>query len=256
MKFSIIIPAYNAGDTILNTLYSIQTQSFDDFEIIIINDGSTDNTENVAMNFFTKNNITNYKYFKTNNKGVSSARNIGWNNSIGEYICFLDSDDIWHKDKLKIINQVILKYNCDFIGHLYQVNKLTQTYDINENPYKLNIMKYLIRNLFQTSCVCLRRNIPMRFDESMSYSEDYDLFLRIVKSYNCYKIDCVLTTLGRPPLSKGGLSYNRIQMRRGEIRAYIKFCFAYKWFIFLLPFLMIWSLIKYLRSTLSLLLKQ
>jgi glycosyltransferase involved in cell wall biosynthesis len=247
MRFSVIIPAYNAENTILNTLISVANQTFHDYELIIINDGSTDETDNVIACFFAENSHLTYKYIKTENKGVSSARNTGWKYSTGDYICFLDSDDIWYKNKLIILNHVLSKYNCDFVGHLYQVKHFPHNIDSFQLT-KVNIITYLQRNLFQTSCVCLRRTIPMRFDETMSYSEDYDLFLKIVKVYNAYKINIALTQLGRPQLSKGGLSQDRIKMRKGEIKAYTKFCFQNKWFLSLYLVLILWSLIKHFKS--------
>lgn len=245
MTFSVIIPVYNAEKTIINTLNSVLDQSFCNYEIIIINDGSIDKSEEYIINKLSGVKKS-YKYIKTVNRGVSSARNTGWDNASGDYLCFLDSDDVWHCDKLMIINQVLQNYDCDFLGHSYQVGGIfynIESYQVK----KINIMQYLQRNLFQTSCTCLKKSITMRFDESMSYSEDYDLFLNIVKSFNVYYINCNLTKLNRPQLTKGGLSGNKLKMRFGEIKAYKKFCFTYKYFLPILPVLICWSLIKHIK---------
>jgi glycosyltransferase involved in cell wall biosynthesis len=250
MTFSVIIPVYNAEKTIINTLNSVLDQSFCDYEIIIINDGSVDKSEEYIINKLSSVKKI-YKYIKTVNRGVSSARNTGWHNASGEYLCFLDSDDVWHCDKLMIINQILQNYSCDFLGHLYQVGDSfhnIESYQVK----KINIIQYLSRNLFQTSCVCLKRDIPLRFDESMSYCEDYDLFLNIVNSFDTYYVDCALTKLNRPQLTDGGLSQNKLKMRIGELKAYNKFCFKYKHFLPILPILIFWSLIKYIKLYLNL----
>jgi glycosyltransferase involved in cell wall biosynthesis len=245
MKFSIIIPAYNAERTILSALESIRMQSFTDYEVIIINDGSFDSTDYIIINYFRNNNIK-YKYFKTQNRGVSSARNLGWNNADGDYICFLDSDDSWHPDKLSIINKILQNNNYFFIGHKYQVGDLQQ--DICScQVRKVDTVRLLRGNIFQTSCVCIKKEIPLRFDESMSYCEDYDLFLNISKLYKVYMINYALTKLNRPQLTKGGLSQNKLKMRQGELKTYRKFCLKYKNFLPLLPFLLLWSLLRHLK---------
>lgn len=90
---SVIVPAYNCEETISQTLDSILSQKSKDLEIIIVNDGSTDNTEKICLEYCSKN--PNVKYFKKSNSGVSETRNLGIEKSVGEYIAFLDSDDVW-----------------------------------------------------------------------------------------------------------------------------------------------------------------
>ncbi len=102
---SIIIPAYNAEKYISDSITSVLLQSINNWELIIINDGSTDNTEAVIKGFAKDNRI---KYFYQNNTGVSGARNNGINNASGEFIAFLDADDSWLPDnllrKIEILN--------------------------------------------------------------------------------------------------------------------------------------------------------
>jgi glycosyltransferase involved in cell wall biosynthesis len=248
MKFSIVVPVYNAEKTILNTLNSVAGQDYNDYEIIIINDGSTDDTDSAINEFMSANKNISCVYIITENKGVSHARNLGWNNATGDYICFLDSDDLWHSEKLKIISRVLIGYNCDFLGHLYRTDDFLNLPNIDKAK-KVKLIKYLQKNLFQTSCVSLKRNIGMRFDEAMSFCEDYDLFLSIATIYKAYYINCELTKLGRPQLTQGGLSQNRIEMRKGEIRTYMKYCGKFKYLLPLLPALILWSFIKHIKSS-------
>lgn len=101
-----------------------------------------------------------------------------------------------------------------------------------------------MRNKFQTSCVLLKRSLEERFDESISHSEDYELFLRLTaKKYNVYFYNEALTYLGRPQLSKGGLSEKKVKMRIGEIKAY-RSGLIIRRLNFLLPIMMFYSLFK------------
>jgi len=92
--FSVIIPCYNAASTIQRTLFALTQQTFDDFEAIIINDGSEDLGPQIVKKFTS--NDPRFKLINiTQNQGLSNARNIGLDYSSGKYICFLDSDDWW-----------------------------------------------------------------------------------------------------------------------------------------------------------------
>ena len=95
---SIVIPAYNAERTILETIKSVQKQTFSDFEIIVINDGSTDRTLELVLSVEEP----RLKIFSYQNGGVSVARNRGISHATGEFIAFLDADDLWTSDKLEL----------------------------------------------------------------------------------------------------------------------------------------------------------
>ncbi|MCJ8279468.1 MAG: glycosyltransferase family 2 protein, partial [Rivularia sp. ALOHA_DT_140] len=95
---SVIIPTYNSQDTILETIESVQNQTFSDFEIVVINDGSTDLTLEI-LNAIKDERIQIYSY---ENGGVSLARNRGISHAKGEYIAFMDADDLWTADKLEL----------------------------------------------------------------------------------------------------------------------------------------------------------
>lgn len=98
VKVSIIIPTYNRADLILQTIQSVLTQTFTDYEIIVIDDGSTDNTAEVLRDFIESGKIL---YIRQENSGESAARNHGLRLAHGEYIAFLDSDDLWLPQKLE-----------------------------------------------------------------------------------------------------------------------------------------------------------
>lgn len=105
--FSVVIPLYNKSHTIIKTLQSVIDQTYKNFEIIIINDGSTDNSIEVIQQYFSDKRI---KIFNQPNRGVSAARNKGVEVSNGEWISFLDGDDEWHPSYLSIIKKAIELY--------------------------------------------------------------------------------------------------------------------------------------------------
>lgn len=120
VKFSIVMPAYNAGATIKKSIISVLDQSYPNWELIIIDDGSVDNTKDI-INEFSKNN-QKIKYYKQNNAGPGAARNLGMNLCEGDYIAFLDSDDYFDKDYLKCVYQECNKGDVDvvFTDRIYE----------------------------------------------------------------------------------------------------------------------------------------
>jgi glycosyltransferase involved in cell wall biosynthesis len=108
MLVSVIIPAYNSSKTIEKTLQSVFEQDYKSIEIIVVNDGSTDNTEQVLSQYFDK-----IKYIHQANAGVSVARNTGYSVAEGEYIQYLDSDDLLAKGKISIQIEALKNNNAE-----------------------------------------------------------------------------------------------------------------------------------------------
>ena len=113
IMFSIIIPGYNVEKYISECLDSILIQKYTNYEILCIDDGSTDNTYSILCQYAKKNNCI--KVFHQNNNGVASARNLGLNNAVGLYILFIDSDDSISYNALNTLNTIIKKYKSDII---------------------------------------------------------------------------------------------------------------------------------------------
>ena len=105
MRFSIIIPAYNVGEYLQDCLASIQRQSFTDFEVLIVDDGSTDGTGRVAQEFADRD--SRYRLVPKENGGVSSARNLGLERAAGEFVWFVDGDDYIHPESLAWLHRLI-----------------------------------------------------------------------------------------------------------------------------------------------------
>jgi len=180
MDISVVIPTYNRLEVLQRALNSIYSQSYQATEIIVIDDGSTDDTSKI-QEIFPK-----IKYIYQNNKGVSSARNRGIKNSNCYWIAFLDSDDEWHEDKLK--HQVEFHKNNPDILMSYTDETWIRDGDYIKIPKKfkkidgdvfLNHIEYC--NIAPSS-VIIHKNLLDEiglFDESLRVCEDYDLWLRI-----------------------------------------------------------------------------
>ena len=248
IKVSVVVPIYNASTRIVDVLDSIINQSYNIFEIILINDSSSDDTLFVLENYVLKNNNFNFKIIDLKeNKGVSFCRNLGWDHASGDYIAFLDSDDYWNENKIEIMIKAINSLNIDLIGHDYCETDISckDFFSFKKDSLiKIGFYKLLLRNKFQTSCVLVKNKLNFRFDESISHCEDYELFIRLAAhNKNIYYYKETLTYLGRPQLSKGGLSEKKIKMRVGEIKAYTSGLIIKK-LIFLLPLMIFCSILK------------
>jgi len=179
--FSVVIPAFNRRDRVKNAILSVLAQVEKDFEIILIDDGSDDGTADIADEF--RDQIT---YIFQKNSGVSSARNRGIINSSSPYITFLDSDDIWHIDKLRCHKEFI-KNNPQNLIH--QTEDIWIRNGVKVNPKFKHIKpqgKIFIQSLdlclISPSSVCIARSIFEKygmFDEALPACEDYDLWLKI-----------------------------------------------------------------------------
>lgn len=168
MKVSIITVTFNRGHLIGETLLSVLAQSHTNFEHIIVDDGSTDNTEEVVQNF----NDERIKYFKRpRTANLSKLHNYGLKQSTGELIAILDSDDLWHKDKLKIILDIFLQnQEIKFLTHNIQYfNKADEL-----QPSYYSWEKDVFKNLFRD--VILFRILPFPivvFKKSIFEEIDY-----------------------------------------------------------------------------------
>lgn len=186
---SIIIPLYNKANCIKKTLDSILAQSFQDFEIIIVNDGSTDNSVNIVASFKD----SRIRLFSKNNGGVSSARNYGISHAQYKLICFCDADDTWDIDYLQTIINLQNKYpECGMYATAYRkispngtikivsIGNKTTDFIITDLCDKKNIYN------IQTSAICVKKEIFKTltgFKEGVKTGEDLDMWLRIACKY-------------------------------------------------------------------------
>lgn len=241
MKISIVIPAYNAANSLKKAIDSCMQQTLKPYQIIVVNDASTDDTDNLATEYNEVLVIT-----LNENSGPSKARNTGWNAATGDIVAFLDADDSWKENKLELISEIFANNdNVQLLGHAYDVVGHTMNRKQNNNIQQKSYASILLKNPFQPSCMAIRREMPLRFDETYRYCEDHELAIRIAfKQYGCYWYDVRLTVLGRPQLSKGGASGNKWKMRIGELKLYTSIYKHNLLFIPFIPLLWLYSLCK------------
>ncbi|MFW6134644.1 MAG: glycosyltransferase family 2 protein [Elusimicrobiota bacterium] len=195
-RYSVIIPTYNRKSFLKKAVSSVLDQSLTDFELIIVDDGSTDGTKD----FISTYNDSRIRYFYQQNKGVSSARNKGIIQSRGDYIAFLDSDDWWVKNKLMEVDKAINKNPEYKIFHTrekwYRNGEVLNQKKKHRKPGG-NIFKRCLK----LCCVSISTAVVKKdifktigmFDENLPACEDYDFWLRASLGYPVYLIKKVLT---------------------------------------------------------------
>jgi glycosyltransferase involved in cell wall biosynthesis len=258
MKVSVVIPVYNSENTINNCLESVKKQTFKDYEIFIVNDGSTDNSESIIKKFIDDNQSLDITLICQNNKGVSSARNLGIKNSNFEIIAFLDSDDQWYTDKLEKQIQILKKNNTIYLLGANRNGEKFKSFwfkKINNMLTMIEPKDLLYKMFFFTSTVIVKKEVFLHigyFDESKSYCEDGDLFIRIAEKYNCcfFNVSLVNYGEGKSYFGDKGLSSKLWEMQMGEINN-IKYLYSNKAINILeYLFVLFYSFLKFLRRVL------
>ena len=149
--------------------------------------------------------------------------------------------------KLDLILEILQNKEIDFLGHSYTLeNNFKQVFQFRQ-AIKVSFMKLLLKNFAVTPSIVIKKDLCEYFDETMSHTEDHELWLRIALKTDVYFLDLPLTTLGRPALTQGGLSSNRWAMRKGELQMYKNIVIYKKNLKFLYPFFLFFSLTKHLR---------
>ncbi len=217
---SVIMPAYNCEKYIGEAIESVLQQSYNNYELIIVNDGSTDRTEDVINKL-----STSIKYISQSNQGASAARNTGILAADGEYLSFLDSDDIWNLETLEL--QLGYFESHTDVGLVYgDMELFDHTGMLDENwlvaagvprPAGFIFHELVFQCLFQTSTVMVRRKVlddVGLFDKVLPLGEDYDLWLRIAAKYKIGYIPKVLTGYRR---RKGSLTASDATLKPWDI---------------------------------------
>lgn len=197
MKISVIIPIYNCEKYISTSIESILNQSYSNLELILIDDGSTDNSYIICNNYKEKD--KRIILHKQENKGVSFARNIGILKATGEYIMFLDADDYIEKFTIEKCIKIIENYNVDivkfnFIKEFSKIskknNKLQKCDGVLERPYEEIVLNLFNNDNYCSSCQCLIRTDiakTSKFDKRILVGEDFMYFIDILtKSKSIY----------------------------------------------------------------------
>jgi glycosyltransferase involved in cell wall biosynthesis len=203
---TIIIPCFNYGKFLPFTLDSIIQQTYPNWECIIVNDGSTDNTEAVAQEYTIRDN--RIKYVFQVNSGLSAARNTGIKESKGEYLQFIDADDLIEPKKLEeqinffkekpsydIIYGSVRYFRTQFPAErLYSMNRINKKWMPNVSGNGFKVLKFLFeRNIMAANCPLVKKSvfeIVGLFNENLKYLEDWEFWIRCaINNLNFYYLD-------------------------------------------------------------------
>ncbi|GGI57030.1 glycosyltransferase family 2 protein [Winogradskyella haliclonae] len=205
--FSVVIPLYNKELYIEETLRSVLNQTFDDFEIVIINDGSTDKSLKNAKHVLKSS--SNYLIRSQKNKGLSASRNVGISLSKGKIIALLDADDIWHENFLESIYSLYSTfpeasvYGTDYQEKYSKTNivETKKNLDHNLKNKAFLIEDFFLANKFQSvvcqSSIAFKKEMlsGILFDEIIDYAEDVDFYLKCFITKKLAYNYTVLTTI-------------------------------------------------------------
>lgn len=208
--FSVVIPLYNKENYIETTLKSVLNQTFKNFEIIVVNDGSTDNSLQVVETF-SDNRIHT---IQQNNQGLSASRNIGISNSKGNIIALLDADDIWDSEFLNSIYRLYKKFPEAYLfgtNYLEKYSSRNIIEPVKNIDLKLNGKDFIIEDFFSTnmfqpivcpSSLAFKKEVANSclFNNKINYAEDVDFYLKCFVKYKlAYSYNTLVTHLVNIP---------------------------------------------------------
>ena len=197
--FSIVIPVYNKEKFVIKTIESVLSQTFTDYEIIIVNDGSTDQSE-AKISVFKDNRI---KYYSKKNEGVALARNLGIEKATADYICFLDADDYWYPTFLETMQ----RYSSELPEQkvyaaaieIETKNKTIPAHYSIESTSDFEIVNFFNASQKEcalwTSSVCIHKSVFEKlgnFDTKIKHGEDTELWIRIGLQFPIFFIRKIL----------------------------------------------------------------
>jgi glycosyltransferase involved in cell wall biosynthesis len=192
---SVIIPAYNAAQYIGETLQSVMQQTINDFEIVIVDDGATDNQKEVITAFVEKD--SRVKYIYQSHQGVSAARNTGFRNSQGKFIAFLDSDDVWLPKNLEVKLKKLERENIGLVHSDASVidahsNDVDTTLTGMEGELLDELLLWRGTQIPGPSSILMKRQVidlVGLFDENLSTAADKEFFFRVAAKFRIGRIE-------------------------------------------------------------------
>ena len=207
MTISVIIPTFNSAAFISDAIESVFSQTYKDFEVIVVDDGSTDNTRSVVEYYVDKYG-DRIRYFYKENRGAGSARNYGVEHTGGGLIAFLDSDDLWYPEKMERALITLNRHpDCNFVCHSYRVrwdSGQKDEFRVNEHYNTLMpeqmFREFFFENRIGTSTVVMKKDLFYKaggFDESIWTGQDYDLWVRCARVAKIYFLDEILSEYRR-----------------------------------------------------------
>ena len=186
---SVMMPVYNAGEFLRHSIESVLRQTITDFELIIVNDGSTDNSEEIILSYSD----ARIKYFKKENGGQASARNLALEHVKGEFIVFQDADDISVPNRFETLLRHFTSEETAFVHSdmlLIDKNNVPIGYWQSRQIEKSKLLRYLLKvgTPFNNPSIMVRRKIiePYRYDLSLKIGEDTDMVSKF--ALNCRSV--------------------------------------------------------------------
>ncbi|HUB89682.1 MAG TPA: glycosyltransferase family 2 protein [Dyella sp.] len=221
---SVVVPCYRCSHIIEYTVASVAAQMVRPGEVLLVEDGSGDGTleelHRVAGMYppgWVK------VVAMPRNSGPSAARNRGWQHAGQPWIAFLDADDSWHPQKLKLqLEALAQEPQAALIAH--DMNVQTRSTPPPALNYPLSVTQvtayrlFMLRTQFPTASVMLRRDLPFRFDETRRLAEDFLLWAQILLSgHRCIRVNQVLASYHKPPYGASGLSADLVAMNKAVV---------------------------------------
>lgn len=259
---SVVIPCYHHVESIERAVASVAMQSMKVIECIIVNDGGGEPADRVLSKL-------QYRYGKNwliieslqSNVGAGGARNIGWDRAHGTYIAFLDADDAWHPRKIEIQYGYMSGHpEVSLCGHRHrqEVSKPQWwNYSLTERYTNVKLASLLFSNKFITPSAMVKRDLNVRFSANQRYMEDFRLWLTIAIQGKCIvMLEDELACIYKPKFGQSGLSADLVNMELGELRTYLAICLENPIILPLLIFLFPYSLAKFLRRLLLVMVKR
>lgn len=207
MYFSIVIPLYNKESTILSTVQSVLAQTYEKFELLVVDDGSTDNSLQLVSSIVDQ----RLRIIRKKNGGVSSARNKGIEEAKNSYIAFLDADDLWTTNHLSILCQMIQMFPDDVMYYTrYGSLEQSSNFNLEVKRTESYLFEFLHGNVACSSTVCLNRKYLLEnhlfFNEILTHGEDMDFWYRV--SSNIGAVFCTAyTAIYRQGIGNQATSY-------------------------------------------------
>jgi len=212
---SVIIPTYNSENFIAKTLETLYSQTYNNYEVIVSDDGSTDNTVGVVRSLFLQNSSRKKALLINKHEGPGAARNKGIENASGDWISFLDSDDLWNHNKLESVAGYILKNDdIDLVCHSLIAIDGSKENLMDPSEYFNNkidpFLSMYRKNCLYTSALTIKKGILYQaglFDNKLPSAQDYDLWLRL-GLINKIKMGFIEEPLSKYIIREGSISSN------------------------------------------------
>jgi glycosyltransferase involved in cell wall biosynthesis len=255
VSVSVVIPCFRCSESLYVAIESIDCQFVRPMEVIVVDDASDDGGRLQLQQLQNEYGADWLRLlFLDVNQGPGTARNLGWEMAEGEYVAFLDADDRWLPEKIALQYQWMSAHpELDLCGHSWCLDSeggcaLPETGLTEMEAVPISHVRMLLGNPFSTPCVMLKRSLPYRFEAGGAYSEDYELWARMVFSgVVCARLPVALTVLGKPAFGAGGLSAQLWKMEKGELGVFLRLLRSGKIHLGVFVLSASWSLLKFLR---------